>query len=331
MSAPHVETPVKKERQGRIHRKPELAKLYPMEMIQQGWQALEALDQFRCMTSSQVGRLLFLDQPTSKGHLRAGAAAHNAANAVCLSRLKDRGFVTVVPSYRREGARKLVRFELNTLTRRGHEALTAYKEERGGSFASRWTPKTPTLADFSLELLPHRLAVTDTIIATEIACRRMGVELALWRDEDQVAELVNSGALGLQDIEPDAMVIIRSGDHLHPLFLEVDRGTESLTGAAANRWERKFHRYQDYLGRGFARDLFFAGCKCPLVLTVTLGGEERLTGLIRATEGAKDRTAYWFTRHTWTDPAKYDFFGSIWLRASDSTAYVSITDELSQP
>src|SRR5215218_5091586 len=141
MPAPAGVDKIKKPRQGRIHRRPELAKLYPMEMIQQGWQTLEALDRFRCMTSSQVARLLFLDQPTSKGHRRSAAAAHNAANAVCLSRLKDRGLVTVVPSYRREGARTLVRFELNTLTRAGHEALIAYKAEREEPFVSRWTPK----------------------------------------------------------------------------------------------------------------------------------------------------------------------------------------------
>ncbi len=289
--------PAKAPRRGRIHFNPDLAQTYPMEMIQQGWPALEALGRFRFLTSEQLARLLFLGQTNTKGEARGVGAARKATNEVCLRRLKDLRLVECLPIFRHTAGGTFVRGEVNVLTRKGRDRLQEHLLHLGLEPAIDWHPRLKELAN---QTLNHELQVNDALIAAEVACRCAGVRINSWGD-DALRSMKEKGTVGFGDFSPDALIVLTLGEVQVPLIVEVDRGTEAVTGKAPNTWEQKIKRYGRYFKERCRRDPFFAGWPQPLVLTVTTS-YERMTHLWEATAEAGGQTGYWFTYREVLDP-----------------------------
>ncbi len=244
---------------------------------------------------------------------------------MCLRRLKDRELVACLPVFRHTSAGTFVRGEVNVLTAKGaqlvreHYAAVGYDPE-----ALRWSPK---IREYTNQTIDHELAINDVAIAAVTAARSAGIALHDWHDDQQLHSLKASGRVRFFDFTPDGFFILETPQKRQPYFIEVDRGTESVTGRAPNTWQRKIERYGTYLKERYRDDPYFAGLPAPLVLTVTTG-PERLGNLLDATRTAGGQKAYWFTTRAWIEPP-YDFLGAIW-QVPTIDGFLSLADQLSR-
>lgn len=164
------ESPTKNERRRpRVRFDPSLARSYEMEMIQAGWETLEALHRFRYLTSWQVAKLFFLGRPNLAGEPRKREAARKAANERCLRRLKDRQLVETRQAMLRH-RRGSMRREYNVLTKTGHLLLRDHLVVRGVT-PPEWAPDRHEIAP---EALAHALLINDVAIALSRSCEHHG-------------------------------------------------------------------------------------------------------------------------------------------------------------
>ncbi len=297
----------------RLARKPQA--LYAPEHLPQGMAVLVALDALGLLTNGQIRDLLFADLPTIAGTARSANGARKKANEVC-QRLWEGGLITRKPAIltsHRTGQPYL--HFVNVLSAAGAWEVASHYEETGEG-ALRWTRS-------SLELKPqqiaHTLAINDVHIAAARASARAGVAFRSWHDDRQLMGLQRDGQAHFVTV-PDGYFVLEHEGRAFGHFLEVDRGTETVTGPRTRRanWGAKIRGYGHYLAQRAAGEALLTGATAPIVLTVTTS-QERLEHMLEATRKAGGAGRYWYTTAAQLldagDPAA--FWAPIWRVCSD--------------
>jgi hypothetical protein len=265
-------------------------------------EVLELVDQLGPLTSFQVGKMLFWGEETTKGHPRGLPAAPKAANAVCLSRLKDHGFLK---GERWPIDKRLLAFhEVNALTKEGADFLSDHRRRNGDLRPLFWTAKESTK---SILHAHHRWLIAEIFANLVGAFRQQGGVLRLALGEDQLKSHIYTGQTYLNDIEPDGLLIMQFGSRLATFLIEADTGSQSV-----DRFELKIDKYGDYLKNRFAIDPFFAGFDRPRVLVVT-EKPGRVEHLKEATLKKGGLKSYWFSCLEWTTPPEHLATEPVWL------------------
>ncbi len=297
----------------RLARKPQA--LYAPEHLPQGMAVLVALDALGLLTNGQIRDLLFADLPTIAGTARSANGARKKANEVC-QRLWEGGLITRKPAIltSRQTGQPYLHF-VNVLSAAGAREVASHYEEMGAG-ALRWTRS-------SLELKPqqiaHTLAINDVYIAASRASARAGVAFHSWHDDRQLMGLQRDGRARFVTV-PDGYFVLEHEARAFGHFLEVDRGTETVTGTRSRRanWGAKIRGYGHYLAQHAPHEALLAGAGAPIVLTVTTS-EERLAHMLVATRKAGGAGRYWYTTTAQLlgtgDPA--GFWAPIWRICTD--------------
>lgn len=308
-------------RRGRVHFDPAQARLYEMGMILEGWETLQALHRFRCLTSWQVAKLLFLGQPNLAGQARGEAAARKAANEQCLRRLKDRQLIECRQvmlhshgTYRRQ--------EYLVLTEAGHQLLRDHRVARGAELP----PWNPTRIQIAPEALPHQLMVSDIGIALARSAAFHHYQLEAWLDDHDLAGLQAGRQVTFPGFVPDACVALAHRNTRRLYLIEADRGTEPVASEAANSWRTKMRRYRRFVDGTWPADPFFAAQPRPLLLIVTTI-PARLDHLRAETGSVGPAARSFLTLAEWLEPP-YDALHLIWRRPDGGDQFVSLLDEM---
>ncbi len=294
----------KPKRQGRIHYQ-RVDNPYPLEMIQQGMPTLELLSRFPALTSWQVCKLLFLNQPNKDGVLRGENAARRVTNHYCLRRLKDLGLVKTKAIPRLDSP--MAKWEVNHLTEKGHRVLSEHRAVHNLATLPFRSPSNLTYQTIN----PHSMAVTDVGVSALGAITRAGMTMEVWLDDVAIRSLAKRGQIHWP-MEPDALIIIRYGEIRQAFFIEVDMGTESVESARANSWSTKMAKYKEYFKSGRQQDPWIGSFPQPQVMVATTT-DRRLLNLRESTAKSGGRSAYWFTCLELLEPP-YSFFGTVWQR-----------------
>lgn len=169
----------------------------------------------------------------------------------------------------------------------------------------------------------HELAINDLGIAVLRACDRADWAPTVWLDDDQLRGLHDS--VTLAEIIPDAFALIERGERGVPLFFEIDRGTESVTGVnrSTRDWASKIERYTRLLNTpGLLAPLWNKlmidqlPLAQPLVLTVTTT-DVRLRHLVNATAKSPSPSLFWYTTSELIRP-RQSIMGGVWTLSGDS-------------
>lgn len=303
-----TEAIAKPNRRGRI-KWSEPERTYPMHLIQQGWEALQLIDQLDFLTSSQVAKMLFWGQLTSKGHRRSLPAAHKAANEMCLRRLKDHRLLEVVPVAEYPTPTKLIRHELNLLTRQGAQMLKSHYEQLEQPYVLNWSSSLRTSAPLTID---HALRLNDVLANLIGAFRQVEGEVLLVLNDRQIKRQIAARQTYLGEIEPDALIVLRFGDVMTSWLVEVDTGSEPVRGMSANRFERKIERYGDYFASRFVTDPLFHGLTRPQVLVVTTSATR--AHHLRTVAGEHElESGFWFSTMEWIEPPDRLATDAVWL------------------
>jgi hypothetical protein len=291
-------------RQGRWHLTLELARKVPLDAIPHGDRILVLLDQTAWLAGPQIAHRFCTVPITGNRKAETELARSTRAANRSLRRLKDRGWVQLVPVYLTPTPTRLRVVEVNTLTPAGVEAVRQLYAEQSGQEGVQ--PLSTGVIDPVPELLPHELAVRDALIFLSRLCEDHDLPVHWWTMETKA--LVASGATHLTHA-PDLLMVV--GDRQVPLLVEVDRGTEAIQSSAVNAWATKYDRYASYLKRDYGTDPLFEGCAKPLVLVL---GESprRLANLREAIEGWGGQRAWWFARLADLSPLIYRPPGTVW-------------------
>lgn len=293
-----------RKRQGRIHFQ-KTDNPYPLEMIQQAIPTLEALSRFPALTSWQVCKLLFLEQPNRHGQPRGEVAARRATNHYCLRRLKDLGLVKVKPIARLDNP--LAKWEVNYLTERGHQVLETHRADHNLATLPYRPPSALTYQTIN----PHHMAITDVGVSAMAAASRYGMSVEVWLDDMAIRSQSKRQALDWP-MEPDALLVMSHQGMRRALFIEADMGTESIESNRPNSWRTKMANYKTYFAALRRSDPWLKDLPQPDVMTVTIS-ERRLAHLMEATAKVGGRSAYWFAVAEHMEPP-YGFMSQVWQR-----------------
>jgi len=268
------------------------------------------------LTNRQISCLLFRDGAGPGGVARASdAAADQACNRYCLRRLFDRGLLR-----RREVILRSpvthnhYQAMVNLPTKEGFEMVQDVREDAGQA-RGRWSAAAYDLSNFTVA---HILAIHDFLIHLQRACARRELAVVAWYLDRDLAAMKGLGFGAI----PDALIVVQRRDGKRvPLFVEIDRGTETVIGVAEGRrdWFRKIGLYGDYLatqGGAFYRLDFYTGLERPLVLTVTTT-HKRIDTMITATRKAEGEGTYWYTTaaELYADEEPDNCFAPLWRTA----------------
>lgn len=248
--------------------------------------------------------------PKENPHPRSLSAAEKAANESCLSRLKGRGYVDVLPvsEYLDPNQfRSLRRHELNVLTKAGAEALKERGKSQGRAYQLRWHSRIKHDLIRRYDDDKHDVLVVESLVNLGGWMRQYGGELVAIYPNDRLANMIRQGETLLQDVEPDGLMVVRFPWGLKTYLLEADTGSQDL-GVIKG----KAVKYGRYLSERFSRDVFFDGYPQPQVLFVTALGGRRVEGIKEAIFDAKGRRAYWCTSMAWITPPEFEACGSVW-------------------
>jgi hypothetical protein len=264
-------------------------------------ETLLALDHRRFLTARQLSRLYCRGEAEAiadpVARLRAIAAADRQVNRRTLRPLKDAELITVVRPFLRGETTPLAQKEAVVLTARGAELVRqAYAEaERGQGL--RWRRSWLAIDGANHA---HAALLTDWYILARRAMTE-GLLLQGWRDDRDLAQLVQQGGCQLRDLIPDAVFVLThrdaSGSSRHtPFVLELDLGAETVTSGRfpTRDWTAKIERYLTYFAGPLSADPLWTGIvEPPRVLTLTTS-EARLASLIQATAHAGGDDRFWF-------------------------------------
>lgn len=336
---------VHRPHQKRIHRDPSLRKrpLPPVELIPKAEEILVRIDMHRFLTHGQIGELLFRRTRTRFGVMRSEQRYQKTANQA-IGDLMDHGLIEGMRIYQ-------------THPRTGNEfqavalILSPAGRRRVAGIYDRYddgeAPRAALdLKQFTSRKVDHELGVTDAMIALSRSVWQLGdgFDVLDWYDDSLLER--RKQVTRFFDFTPDGWCVVETPTgRLCPLFVEIDRGTESIhsrTGSTKD-WYTKIVRYGDYLANRYLDDPFYAALEYdtrqmarPLVLTVTTS-PERMDNMLRATREAGGRGAYWYTTrdrlYGGPDDVRAPFAPmrqAIWWRVGD-TQPVSLVDHLSPP
>lgn len=206
-------------------------------------QILEALLTAMYLTTHQI-RLLFFSQ---EGQSKQGAVK------ACERRMRmlyQAGLVRRIeqPVKRGEGSKPYI----YAISKKGAEFLIA---ELGMDPSEvDWRPKS---FETNYPFLNHLLATTDLQIALRSACKRLGIEIAMWSDERELRAagmtdyVILSGPNGQQlktAVIPDAVFILERDGRRALFFVEIDMRTVTIEPKLWERkgWSKKVQAYAAY-------------------------------------------------------------------------------------
>jgi len=269
-----------------------------------GIEILTEIARIGFLTNSQITDLFFADERNRRGEPRtdlgAQAAADRSLRRLWENRQLDR--VRVVLTSRRTGG-GYISF-VNVLTANGLAQVRQHLEETGKTMEIRAEAGDPQL---SLQQLEHAVALYDLYALFQRGARAQGLKLRGWRDDRQLAAMRNAGALKLLNIPDATFVLGRTAADAKAFFLEIDLGTETVSGLSDRRrdWQGKIESYERYFATAFAHDELLHGLPRPIVLTVTTA-ERRLVNMLEATRQAGGGADYWYAVRDALDPPPLD-------------------------
>jgi hypothetical protein len=277
------------ENQKRRRRDQRQANPPAMHLTERDKAIVEAVHRYRLLRQDQVQALFF--------------GSPSAAQRV-LVRLYDHGFLErrFIPVYSGRSPTFYV------LDRRGAELLRA---ERGYDELN-WHHSSK---DLSSDFLEHTLAINDVRIAVTKAAQQPGYALLEWRSEsdlkadyDRVTLRTSTGRARAVSIVPDSYFVVQTPLGRAPFFLEVDRGTETIT-----RFLTKVRAYVAYYASGGYERRF--GSRSLRILTVTTGAQRR-DNLCQATASATHERRFYFAQAA-DLRAKTIFVQPVWCVAGE--------------
>lgn len=288
-----------------------------------------ALDQRRFLTARQISRLFYrkdaeaLADPQARA--LAIAAADRQVNRRTLRPLKDGQYIQVVRPFLTGETTPLARKEVTILTAKGAGLVRqAYLDEESGR-QLRWHR---SIAEIDNTNQAHAALLNDWYILLRRALSDRG-SVRAWRDDRQLAQLVNQGATHLDSTIPDAVFVLSlrsdgAKDAYSPFMLELDRGTETVLSLRhpTKDWTAKIERYLTYYAGPIHTDPLWDGIdSTPPVLTLTSSAERR-DNLLAATAAAGGDDRFWFATYqpllTDRDPIAL-FWQMPWQLASGAT------------
>jgi hypothetical protein len=206
--------------------------------------------------------------------------------------------------------------EVNALTPEGVDIVRELYAQAGRDIAPFSTGSVRPLP----ETIPHDLAIRDALI---FLTRLLAPVAPVHWFTLSTRSLIQHGHTTMTQA-PDLILV--AGERKVPLLVEVDLGTESVSGPAANSWETKYARYAAYLKRDYGNDPLFEGCAKPLVLVLATGAR-RTRNLADAIAGWGGQRAWWCAALDRLSPLTYQPPGHLW-RVATSDEPLSLTEAL---
>lgn len=230
----------------------------------------------------QLAHLLFHRELSQKGEPRAHDAARQAANTLCLRRLKTNGFVMVADYQLRDQAKKRwERQDAAALTNEGRLLLETYTP----GYVARTDHGTPDVVAYFRE---HDHLVNEIGVALAAAAKWEGYTYD-WRS---TAVLRNHPALKQAGIIPDGFLLLTKGEQRWPFFIEYDNNTERLTGKNNSDLEEKIRKYLHYFTTYWDADTTLHGTEGVRLLFV-VKSPTKLESLVNLAEGLGCKSRYW--------------------------------------
>lgn len=230
--------------------------LEPIRLTGRDLRILHAVGDYRLLTTSQIRRLFF----------RSIHKARKRLFKLWQHELLDRRFRAVSLGDRPKDI-------LYTLSRRGARFLT----QKGGSW-SKAQPRASSAIGKSHLFTDHTIARNDFRIGLETSVTHtQDTKLVSWRHDSDIRQTVNvvigtaSPRLQRVTLIADAQFTLTDGSHRQSFFLEVDRGTVSLS-----RWRTRLAAYSKLLSLQQP-----PGCTRPFLLLVTTPSETRAENIAR--------------------------------------------------
>ncbi len=276
--------------QKRLRRDARVDNPTPMRLTERDKEIIRAVHDYRVLTQTQIQQLFFGSKSTAQYRLM---------------HLFQHGFL----------GRRFLPVQsgrsptLYVLDRKGMEVLRS----EDGCDDERWRFWDDRSGH---EFLAHSLAINDFRVGVTLACQNLGYALLTWRGEmemkadyDRVELRTPKGQRQRVSVIPDSYFVINTPRGKAHFFLELDRGTMT-TG----RFQTKVAAYLAYYQNGQYQRRY--GTQSLRVLTVTLG-QRRLESLKKVTEGAAQKTMFWFGLAGQLD-ASHVLNAPVWLVAHQS-------------
>ena len=279
------------------NRRASLRQLPEMRLTDRDRQIVLLTYDYRAVTADIVEMVLF---PPKQGH-------DAPVSSRCLHRLKllfHHGFLA-------RHAQPLV------MGRRGVFVYTL--DERGGSLLAEMLDMPPAELDWKPQdnqlvrgpFVDHMLLTNTVRAALEVGAQRRDYSVANWRDDIAMRRapfaVSVQGTRGSERVElvPDAFFYLVRNNQALAYCLELDRGTETVrsnTGA------------KDFAGKVRAY-LAFAKSRPLRVLTVVVGGEQRLRNLKETAAALGDRSVFHFAPYAVAADPGLAVSDEIWHRS----------------
>lgn len=246
---------------------------------------IQAVYEYRALTSTQIEELLFAGQKRRETRCRKR-----------LRRLYDHGYLwrDEQPTKLSQGRAPLV-YRLDT---KGADLLVDWFGQERDDLD--WHPREKTISNLFMN---HLLRTNDVRIAITRAATKNGFRIKEWRDDKTLRSEHWKDVVVIKDeqekeekvaIVPDGYFVLWTAEYDFHYFLEVDLRT--VVGQASHwgrrDWHRKVQAYLAYYNSGQYQQRY--GVEKGRVLTVTTG-EGRLKNLKKITEDAGGRKRFWFT------------------------------------
>ena len=197
-----------------------------------------------------------------------------------------------IPVYKHVSDNKLpARIEAHILTKDGAKVLSTYLSGRGEESELR---ALPSARDWAADTATHALLIRDVSVRLIRLLRAQGWDISEWQDDLALSALTQKHRTKLHGVVPDAFIVVDVNGTEVPLFIEIDRATETTWGQdeGEGRWAKKVLAYNDYLANRFPSDPYFEGLRRPIVLTLT-SSARRAANLADATRENGGGGRYW--------------------------------------
>lgn len=262
----------------------------PMQLTPRDVAIVQAVQQYRVLSQTQLGRLFERSQSVMKRVLIR----------LYQHRFLDRRFLPVIAGRSPT---------LYVLDRKGAELLRTHF----GMDDLVWYNSSKAL---KTEFLEHTLAINDVRIAVTVAAKAAGFELYTWVSEselkaayDRVSIRTKSGRVQSVSLIPDSYFVLNTPRGYAHFFVELDRSSETLT-----RFKAKIQAYMTYYQSGAYERRYHS--KSMRVITVAIGAK-RLDNLKAATEAVGGKHRFWFALLDELQPDSI-LHHPVWLVAGES-------------
>lgn len=269
----------------------------PMRLTERDIDIVQAVSDHRALLGSHIQDLFFGSRSTAQ--YRLSRLFHHE--------YLDRHFMTVVSGGPASSP------IIYTIGRHGERMLA---EQRGYTPSELRRPKGGTL---SWNFLEHLLRINDFRVDVTLAARTKGWTVEVWEDEplfranpDYVWLNNSQGRLSKKPVLPDGYFRLAVPQGRAHFFVEVDRGSESLS-----RFRPQVEVYQAYTASGQYQVRYSKTSLRVLVITTSA---RRMASLKMATREAGGDRKYWFTTFDLVTPETV-LTGAVWERLMDDTPY----------